>query len=99
VFSNIITVQESDDKIRDDLRVHRKGPRSLYAAFRSCIPELARIPYEPNPMNRSAITCIEFNKNMQSSGLQSIRRRDRTIHGVKWTLKVVEFHLILKTTF
>ena len=89
-FANILIIRESMGTIQGVMRVHRKGPRSLYAAFCACIPDLARNSDEQNPKNRSAITCVEFNKVMHSSGLQSIRKRDRTTNGVKWTLKVVD---------
>ena len=89
-FANILIIRESMENIRGVMRVHRKGPRSLYAAFRACIPELARNSDEQNPKNRYAVTCVEFNKIMHSSGLQSIRKRDRTSDGVKWKLKVVD---------
>ncbi len=87
-LANIIIVRQSTENGHGSLRVHRKGSRSLYAAFRACLPELARNSEEQNPKNRFAVTCIEFNKILLSSGLQSIRKRDRTPTGVKWTLKV-----------
>jgi hypothetical protein len=94
-FANILIIRKSMNNNEGTKRVHRKGSRSLYAAFRACIPELARNSEDQNPKNRSAVTCVEFNKIMHWSGLESIRRRDRSRNGVKWTLKVVEvsFHL------
>ncbi len=95
-FANIIVVRDSTDSIHGVMRVHRKGPRSLYAAFRACVPELARNSSEQNPVNRTAVTCIEFNKLLQSSGLESTRKRDRTPDGVlKWVHKVIGMAVML----
>jgi hypothetical protein len=87
-FAQIVIVRESTRNMHSQVRVHRKGPRSLYALFCACVPELARNSKDPNPINRSAVTCIEFNKILQEVGLHSLRKRDRTPNGVKWTLKV-----------
>jgi hypothetical protein len=88
-FANIVIARDSTENINGTIRVHRKGPRSLYAVFRACLPALARRSDEPNPIDRSAVTCIEFNKIMHSSGFQSFRKRECTPQGVKWTLKVI----------
>ena len=71
-------------------RVARKGPRSPFAAFRACFPDLARNSQDRYPKNRQAVSNVELNKAMKSTGLRSIRKRDMTEEGVRWLYKVTQ---------
>ncbi len=72
-----------------DVRIHRRGPSSIFAVFRACLPELARDSREKFPSNRDGVSMVEFNKSMKNAGFRSFRKKVETIHGIKWVRKVL----------
>jgi hypothetical protein len=88
-FAHILIAREKlDDTEEQTSRVLRKGPRSLFAAFRACFPDLARYSRQRFPKNRQAVSMIELNKGLCCIGLTSRRKRERTEDGVRKLHKV-----------
>ena len=89
-FVEVVIHREQPGKStgRREVRVQRRGPCSIYAIIRACLPELTRDSREKFPRNRDGVTQIEFNKAMKSAGFKSIRKKIETIHGTQWVRKV-----------
>jgi hypothetical protein len=68
--------------------IARKGRQSVFAVFAACFPELVRDSRERRPKNRHGVAVLELNKALQSKGLKSLRKRDRSEGGVRWRAKV-----------
>jgi hypothetical protein len=70
------------------MRILRKGPRSPYAAFRACFPDLVRYTRDKYPTDRLAVSILEFDKALKRAGFKSYRRRERTDNAIQWRFKV-----------
>jgi hypothetical protein len=90
-FADVLIAREKlDDADPKASRVARKGPRSLFAAFRACFPDLARNSRDKYPKNRLGVSMIELNKGLKSLGFTTVRKRERTEDGIRWLYKVWE---------
>jgi hypothetical protein len=88
-FADILIARKTmGDAIPKASRVPLKGPRSIYAAFRECFPELVRNSRDRFPKNRQAVSMIELNKMLFRSGLKSLRKIERTDSGIVLLNKV-----------
>ncbi len=92
-FAEIVIVKTLPwpHKSESTVLVTRKGSQSIFAAFASCLPDLARDSSDMCPKNRNAVSQMELNKALQAAGLKSVRKRDRDDGGVHWRRKVLEF--------
>ena len=63
------------------------GGRSIFPAFATCFPDLARDARDKRPKNRQAVAAIELNKGLQLDGLRSVRKQER-VDGTRSRSKV-----------
>ncbi len=89
-FANAVTVCCDESKINHDFFPHVvkcKGPTSIFAALKVCIPDIVRLSDEYSEyILKDAVSEIELNKFLARSGYLSSRYRNR-IRGAKdkWT--------------
>jgi hypothetical protein len=78
-FADIVTFHARSETLENErtAMVARKGRYSIFAAFSTCLPELAREAHEKHPRNRSGVALVELNKALVMAGLHAKRIRDR----------------------
>ena len=68
----VVRAEHKDLKLSQNSSIPCHGPRSLYALFAACYPNLSRGAQDKQPKNRFGVTMVEFNKALNSSGFQLV---------------------------
>ena len=107
-LSKALTAEFNGKENQDRFRwVYCQGDRSLYAAFASLLPSLARVQVsEQRPINRRGVSVFELNKALQRLGMESVRTQKRPnslqveasprTQGPSIRLKVTELNIFAK---
>ena len=95
-FADIVVKQTVPGHIKDasTVLVARKGKYSVFSMFAACFPQLVRDARDKRPQNRRGIAVLELNKALHSLGLKSLRKRNRSEEGVRWSSKVWNSRII-----
>ena len=70
-FSNIVSLSEPNNG-----NIPCIGPKSLFAAFAQCFPNLTRDGKDPDPVNKQGVSMIEMNKSLMVAGYDIYRKRE-----------------------
>ena len=84
-FAEIVTVKiMSRRRPKSSVKVECKGPNSIFAAIKCCLPHLARVKNEP--AKKGAVSEVQLNKYLIRVGFIPYRHRQRVVgEPEKWS--------------